>query len=37
MDGPSSDTGQDGDEEEADERINRRLDRVLNFLATYLP
>jgi hypothetical protein len=35
MDRSGSDTGADEDEE--DGRINRRLDRVLNFLATYLP
>lgn len=25
------------DESEADERINERLDRIVDFLATYLP
>jgi len=27
----------DAEEAEADERINRRLDRIVDFLATYLP
>jgi len=27
----------DGESEEDDERINERLDRIVNFLATYLP
>ena len=28
---------QDTDGEDGEEQINERLDRVLNFLATYLP
>jgi hypothetical protein len=26
-----------GDESDSDDRLNERLDRIVNFLATYLP
>ena len=29
--------GQDSDDEDGEEQINERLDRIVNFLATYLP
>lgn len=34
--GPDDEGAQDSDDE-GDERINQRLDRIVDFLATYLP